>query len=94
MKVSVCILEESNGSTREEGGQEGEEGGKGGITGAQPDRIFGHSSLYFGMKSGHALIVKGYFSTYENVDDNAKAPYVNFWTCVDFCAEKFWSGKV
>jgi hypothetical protein len=46
------------------------------------------------MKSGHALIVKGYFSTYENIDDNAKAPYVNFWTCVDFCAEKFWSGKV
>jgi hypothetical protein len=46
------------------------------------------------VEGGHALIVKGDLTAYEDVEGDAKAPDVDLWAGVDFCIEKFGGGKV
>jgi hypothetical protein len=46
------------------------------------------------MESGHALIVERDFATYENIEDDAETPDVDFWAGVDLCVEQFRGGEV
>lgn len=46
------------------------------------------------MQCRHALVVKGDLSTYEDVEDDAKAPDVDFWPRIHPCVEQLRSSKV
>lgn len=64
------------------------------LTGAKPDGILDKAALDFCMEGGHALVVKGDFAADEDVEDDAKAPDIDFGADVELCVEEFGGGKV
>jgi len=46
------------------------------------------------MQGRHALVVKGDFTADEDVENDAEAPYVDFWAGVDAGVEELGGGKV
>lgn len=63
-------------------------------TGSQPDRILDQASLDLCMQGRHALVVKRDFSADKDVENDAKAPYVDFWAGVDAGVEELGGSKV
>jgi len=63
-------------------------------TSREPDGILDQASLDLCMQGRHALVVERDFSADKDVEDDAKAPYVDFWAGVDAGVEELGGGKV
>ena len=61
------------------------------LTRTQPNKVLDQPMFYFCMQGRHALVV---FATYEDVEDDAKAPDIDFWPRIDPCVEQLWRSKV
>lgn len=51
---------------------------QGGRTSTEPDGVLYQSAFNLGMECRHALVVERDFSAYKDIEDNTKAPYVDF----------------
>lgn len=58
-----------------------------GRTCAQPDRILDETTFDLGVQRRHALIVERDLATDKDVEDDTKAPYVDFRANIDFCVQ-------
>ena len=56
-------------------------------TSTEPDGVLYQSAFDLGMECRHALVVKRYFSTDENIEDDPKTPYVDLWPGVHLCIQ-------
>lgn len=64
------------------------------LTRTQPNRVLDQPTFYFCVQCRHTLVVKGDLATYEDVEDDAKAPDVDFWPRIHPCVEQLWRSKV
>lgn len=64
------------------------------LTTRQPTGIVDQSLFDLGMESRHALVVEWHLTADENVENNAKAPYINLGSGVSSGLQQFWGSKI
>lgn len=59
------------------------------LTSTKPDRVFNQPAFNLRMQSRHALVIERNLAAHQNVENNAKTPYIDFGASVYFCVEEF-----